>query len=326
MRLTRRALSIGIVAAAAVLPGAAAQAQDFPTKPVRLMVGFAAGGPSDILARIVAQRLSDLWKQPVVVENRTGAAGTVAAAAAARAPKDGYTIAFAGSTTFIGYELLNPSKVPYRTLTDFEPVTLVADQTMVMAIRSSLGPRSLTDFVALAKAKPGELNFGMSGFGSPPHLNMELLKLGAGIRMLTIPYAGSAPSGQALLSGTIDAMMDGPQGAINLTKDGRALIVAVASEKRIPELPDVPTFAEQGYDAAVKSWYALLVPKGTPDAVVQKIDQDTRRALEGDEVRNLIARAGFDRNLLDQRAFGTMLKAQHEKIGKLIETANIKAE
>lgn len=312
-------------ALAALTPGSLA-AQDFPNKPVRLLVGFAAGGPSDLLARIVAQKLSDHWKQPVVVENRVGAAGTVAAAVVARAAPDGYTLAFAGSTTFIGYELLNPSKVPYKTLEAFEPVCLVADQTMVMSTRTDLGVKTVQEFVAMAKSKPGAMNFGMSGFGSPPHLNMELFKQGAGIDLLTVPFAGSAPSAQALLSGTIDAMMDGPQGSINIAKDGKTRIIAVADDKRLAELPDVPTFKELGYDAQVKSWYALLAPKGTPRAVIDKIDADARQVLGDEAVLEMITRSGFKRNLLDSKDFGTMLREQTAKVAALIKSANIKAE
>lgn len=301
-------------------------ASDFPNKPVTLLVGYAAGGPSDALARIVGQKLSELWKQPVVVENRTGASGTIAAAAVSRAKPDGYTIAFAGSTTFVGFELLNPDKVSYRTLRDFSPITMIADQAMVFTARKDLGTKNIKDFVDLAKAKPGALNFGMSGYGSPPHLNMELLKHKAGIDLLTVPFAGSAPSSQAMLAGTIDVMMDGPLGMGTLSKEGKAVMLGVASKERIPQLPDLPTFAEQGYDIAVKSWYGMLVPKGTPKAIIDKIDADLRTAIGDEATRKAIEQAGFERVLLDPATFEQAIREGQATLKELMDSGAIKPE
>lgn len=323
---TRRGFVAGGLALAVAAAAAPAWGAEFPVRPVRLVVGFAAGGPSDILARLVAQRLSEVWGQSVIVENRTGAAGTIGGMVVARAAPDGYTLAFGGSTTFVGFELLYPDKVPYHTLKDFAPVGLVAEQTMVLAARSTLGATTLDGFVAMARAQPGKLNFAMSGIGSPPHLNMELLKQEAKIDLVTLPFAGSAPSAQALLTGTADVMMDGPQGVISLANDGRVKILAVASRTRLPELPDTPTLEEKGYPAAVKSWYALLAPRNTPAAIVAKLDADLQKALAGDAVREAMHKAGFERALLDHMQFTAMIQEQQQRLAELIRTANIKPE
>jgi tripartite-type tricarboxylate transporter receptor subunit TctC len=332
-RMVKKVKSLVLSGAAATLlatlatSSATAQtASDFPNKPVTLLVGYAAGGPSDALARIVGQKLSELWKQPVVVENRTGASGTIAAAAASRAKPDGYTIAFAGSTTFVGFELLDPDKVSYRTLRDFSPITMIADQAMVFTARNDLGAKNIRDFVDLAKAKPGALNFAMSGYGSPPHLNMELLKNKAGIDLLTVPFAGSAPSSQAMLAGTVDVMMDGPLGMGTLAKEGKAIMLGVASKTRIPQLPDLPTFAEQGYDISVKSWYGMLVPKGTPKAIIDKIDADLRIAIGDEATRKVIEQAGFERVLLDPATFEQAIRDGQATLKGLLDSGAIKPE
>ncbi|MEO3388435.1 tripartite tricarboxylate transporter substrate binding protein [Mesorhizobium sp. CAU 1741] len=320
-------LAAAVLAAAFPTIGAAQdEAANFPDRPVTLMVGYAAGGPSDALARIVGQRLSELWGQPVVVENRTGASGTIAAAAVSRAEPDGYTIAFGGSTTFVGFELLNPDQVTYRTLEDFDAITMIADQAMVFTARADLGVSDIKGFVDMAKEKPGELNFAMSGYGSPPHLNMELLKGMAGIDLLTVPFAGSAPSSQAMLAGTVDVMMDGPLGMGTLAKEGKAVMLGVASKERVPQLPDVPTFVEQGYDIAVKSWYGMLVPKGTPQAIIEKIDADLRVAIGDDESRDVILNAGFERVLLDPPTFLQAIKDGQATLKGLMESGAIKPE
>lgn len=316
------AMLIGIAATANI--ALAEEAADFPSKPVTLLVGYAAGGPSDALARIVAQKLSEKWKQPVVVENRTGASGTIAAAAVARAEPDGYTIAFGGSTTFVGFELLNPDKVAYRTLDDFETVTMIADQAMVFTARADLGVKDIKGFVDMAKAKPGELNFAMSGYGSPPHLNMELLKGKAGIDLLTVPFAGSAPSSQAMLAGTVDVMMDGPLGMSTLAKENKAVMLGVASEERIPQVPDVPTFKEQGYDISVKSWYGMLVPKGTPRAIVDKIDADLRATIGDDDSKMAIEKAGFARVLIAPDDFRKAIEQGQATLKALIDSGAVK--
>ena len=327
-RLLRSAGLAAAVATATLTTGASAQdaAADFPNKPVTLMVGYAAGGPSDALARIVGQKLSEVWGQPVLVENRTGASGTIAAAAVSRAEPDGYTIAFGGSTTFVGFELLNPDKVSYRTLDDFEAITMIAAQAMVFTARADLGVKDIKGFIEMAKAKPGELNFAMSGYGSPPHLNMELLKNEAGIDLLTVPFAGSAPSSQAMLAGTVDVMMDGPLGMSTLAREGKAVMLGVASKERISQIPEVPTFAEQGYDIAVKSWYGMLVPKGTPEAIVKKIDADLRKAIGDEETKTVIEKAGFERVLLDPDTFVQAIKDGQATLKGLMDSGAIKPE
>lgn len=325
-RKTGLATAAGLMIAATASGAWSQDAADFPNKPVTLLVGYAAGGPSDALARIVAQKLSDLWGQPVLVENRTGASGTIAAAAAARAAPDGYTIAFGGSTTFVGFELLNPTKVSYKTLDDFDMITMIADQAMVFTARADLGVKDIKGFVDLAKEKPGALNFAMSGYGSPPHLNMELLKNQAGIDLLTVPFAGSAPSSQAMLAGTVDVMMDGPLGMSTLAKEGKAVMLGVASKERVPQVPDVPTFAEQGYDIAVKSWYGMLVPKGTPKPVIDKIDADLRTAIGDDQTNTTILNAGFNRVLIGPAEFEQAIKDGQATLKKLMDSGAVKPE
>ena len=317
--------SLGLLVAIG-LPCLAVAQQTFPDKPVRLFVGFPAGGPSDLLARIVAQKLSPYWKQPVIVENRPGASGTIAAAAVMRSAPDGYALAFGGSTAFVTYELLNPDKAPYKSFEAFEPVTYLADQANVMLVRASLKVNTLQEFVALAKSKPGALNFGSQGVGSPPHLNMELLKRAAGMDILTVPFGGSAPAIQALLGGTIDVIFNDPQSSTSLAKDGLTKLILVTDTKRLPEFPDVPTSRELGYDVAIKSWYAFFAPKGTPKAIVDKIDADTRLVLGTDEVSAVFAQAGFRRNLLDSKSFSALMVEQHAKVGALIKAANIKPQ
>jgi tripartite-type tricarboxylate transporter receptor subunit TctC len=286
----------GITAACAVLGALAlsqpACAQHYPSKPVRIIVGFGAGGGTDIAARAVAQKLTDAFGTSFVVDNRPGAAGNLAADIVAKAPPDGYTILMANSTISI------PSlfkSLPFDVRKDFTPLSLIALGPSVLVVHPSLPVKSVKDLVALAKARPDELSFGSGGVGNITHLAMALLMSSTGIRMVHIPYKGGAPSVVGLVSGEVHTLFTAIPTALQQVQAGKMRAIGVSISKRSPALPDVPTIAEAGvpgYYAA--SWYGLLLPAGVPQPVVGALSKAVTAAMQVPAIRDGMTKQGFE--------------------------------
>ena len=280
-----------IVAALAAMPNASAA--DYPVRPIKLVVPYAAGGPTDVLGRLVADYLGRDLKQAVIVENKPGAQGAIGAEAVARAEPDGYTLFVAAGSIIV----LNPmlyKKLSYDPVRDFRMLALVTDLPVVMEVHPSVPAKTVAEFVAYAKQNPGKLNFGSAGTGGTIHLAGEMFKQMAGIEMTHVPYKGAGPALTDLLSGNIQVMFDSMGTALPPVKAGLLRPLGVSSTQRSPDLPDVPTIAESGYpDYAVSVWYGIVAPSKLPDEIAQKISASLDRALNDDTFRASLERIGF---------------------------------
>ena len=282
---------LAIVAALATTPNASAV--DYPARPIKLVVPYAAGGPTDVLGRLVADYLGRDLKQAVIVENKPGAQGAIGAEAVARADPDGYTLFVAAGSIIV----LNPmlyKKLSYDPVKDFRMLALVTDLPVVMEIHPSVPAKTVAEFVAYAKQNPGKLNFGSAGTGGTIHLAGEMFKQMAGIEMTHVPYKGAGPALTDLLSGNIQVMFDSMGTALPPVKAGLLRPLGVSSTQRSPDLPDVPTIAESGYpDYMVSVWYGIVAPSKLPDEIAQKISASLDRALNDDTFRASLEKIGF---------------------------------
>jgi tripartite-type tricarboxylate transporter receptor subunit TctC len=270
---------------------AAAVAEDFPSKPIRLIVPFPAGGPNDIIARVIGQRMSELIKQPVVIDNRGGQGGVLGTDVVAKSAPDGYTIGIVSA----GALVISPSmeKVAYDTRTDLAPVTLVATVPEMLVVATSVPAKTMSELIALAKAQPGKLNFASSGPGSLPHLAGELFKLTAKIDIVHVPYRGAAPAVNDLLGQQVQmTFLDLPV-LLPQIKAGALRPIAMGSADRAPTAPDVPTTAELGLpELRIENWYGMVAPKGTPDTVIATLNRITLEAMADPAVRDKLATQG----------------------------------
>ncbi len=313
------------LAVAAVLPtGALAQA--FPSKPIRLVSPYPPAGVNDLLARIIAPKLSEYLGQPVVVENRAGATGNIGAEIVARAPADGHTLLMgqAGNLT-INVSLM--AKMPFDPVRDFAPITLLAATPNVLVVHPSLPVKSVKDLVLLAKARPGMINYATSGIGSPGHLAAELLNKSAGIKMIHIPYKGAAPALTDVIAGNAHLYFTSPASALPYIPSGRLRMVAVASLKRSALLPDIPTVAEAGYpDFDVSSWWGVVAPAATPREVIMRLHTDINRVMALPETRNKITELGAEIVTGTPEQFAAYIKSETAKWAKLIREVGVKPE
>jgi tripartite-type tricarboxylate transporter receptor subunit TctC len=315
---------IALALAAAVL-GASALAQQYPARPIRFIAPFTAGGPVDITARIVAQKLTESWGQPVVVENRTGASGTIGTDVVAKAPPDGYTALMSASAHVIVPSIL--PKVPYDPIRDFAPVTVVMSSPLVLVVTPTLPVKSVKEFIALAKARPGELSFASSGPGSSTHLTSELLKSVTGTKMVHVPYKGQSQALTDVISGQVPFMFNTLPPVVELVKAGRLRTLAITSEKRSPRFPDLPTFAESGYKGMITgSWYALWLPARTPEAIVTRLEKEVVRITNLPDVRNRILELGGEPVASTPAQFDAFQKAEMARWAKVIRDSGAKAE
>ena len=292
----------------------------YPSWPIRMIVPYAPGGSSDNVARIVAERLAPLLGQPVIVDNRGGAAGTIGAQAAQQSKPDGYTLLMAPTAVFA----ITPHmrKVPYDPSNGFETVALLAKSFGIVAVRKDLPVSTLPEFVALAKKQPGKLSFGSAGPGSITQLYGELLKQGSGIDILHVPFKGSADSLNALLGGQIDLIID-PVG-VPQSRAGGIKAIAIAGDRRLAELPDVPTAAESGINLDLPSWFGLFAPKGTPPAIVGKISGEVAKLLREPETEQKMMRLGLFAAYENPAAFAKELRETDQLFAELIRKAGIK--
>jgi tripartite-type tricarboxylate transporter receptor subunit TctC len=307
----------GAFCAALLLAGSLpVQSQNYPSKPVRLIIPFGAGGSADVLVRIVAQRLPEVWKQQVVVDNRTGAGGMIGTEIAARATPDGYTLLGTGSPHTIAPNLYRNS--PFHPVNDFIPIMQTSSQPYGLVVHPSLGVKSVKDLIALAKKEPGKHNYASSGQGGAMHLFQALFVSMAGIDVVHIPYKDSALVRADLVGGQIKIGCLGLSSILPHHRAKQLNIIAVTSAKRSSELPDIPSLAETvpGYDATL--WTGLLAPKGTPAAVIGRVHRDVTALLQTAEVKTAYQRAGTDVVATDPAAFGKLLEAENAKWGKVI--------
>lgn len=299
--------------------------QTYPARPIRMVVALAAGGPTDTVARIFAAKLADFLGQQVVIDNRPGAGGSVAGDIVAHAPADGYTLFIgANGTIAIAPNLL--LKLPYSVSKDLTPVALIGNSPLAVMVHPAVAANSMKDLIALAKARPGKINFGSAGQGSTGQLATELLKLMAGIDMTHVPYKGA---GQALIgavSGEIDLMISGVSTGAPYVKQRQLRALGVTSPKRLAVLPDVPPVAETvpGYEAG--SWYAMLAPAATPRPIVERLNRESVKAVNSAEAQAKLIAAGVDPETMTPEALGAKIRSETARWGKVVKAAGLKAQ
>ena len=325
---TRRQFQTGLLAALVATMGplaAQAQTQAFPNKPVKFIVTYPAGGSSDLMARIMAQKLGDVWGQPIIVESKPGAAGSIGMEYAARQPADGYTFVIGN----LGPASVNPiiSKVPYNMEKDFIPVALTATGPNILVVPASSPYKTLEELLAAARAKPGSLSFGTSGPGSMAHLGGELIMRQAKVKLISVPYKGGGQAVNDLLAGQIDMMVADALPVSQFIKAGKLRPLAISSGKRSPLSPDIPTFAEAGLAGLVaENWWGVYLPAGTPKAVVDSYHAALVRIMADPDLKEKFNGLGVEAQASTQAEFRSFIAAEHARYSKLVADNGIKAE
>jgi tripartite-type tricarboxylate transporter receptor subunit TctC len=302
-----------------------ALAQAFPSKPVRLVVTYPAGGSSDLMARIMGQKLSEAWGQPVVIESKPGAAGSIGMEFAARQAPDGYTFVIGN----LGPALVNPliTKVPYSMDKDFIAVSLTATGPNILVVPVASPYKNLSELLAAAKAKPASLSFGTSGPGSMAHLGGELIMRQASVKMISVPYKGGGQAVNDLLAGHLDMMVSDALPVSQFIKTGKLRPLAITSAKRSPLSPDIPTFAEAGLNGLVaENWWGVFLPAGTPKAVVDTYHATLVKVMADPDLKEKFGGLGVEAMATTQEEFKAFLAAEHAKYAKLVADNNIKGE
>jgi tripartite-type tricarboxylate transporter receptor subunit TctC len=314
------------VAAALAVVASGAFAQAYPSKPVRMIVGFPPGGGTDIVARVISQKLSEWWGQPVTVENRAGATGTIGADVVAKSAPDGYTLIMGHvNSTGIAPNLF--AKLPYDPIKDFAAVSYVGYVPNVLAVHPSINVKSVKELVALLKSQPGKFNYASSGNGSTQHLAGEMFKQLTGTNIVHVPYKGSGDAIKDLLAGVVAMNFDTMPPVLSHIQAGKLRGLAISTPKRLPQLPDVPTFAEEGiigFDVA--NWYGVMAPAGTPRDIVQKLNADINRAMQVPEVRARLEAVGTQLNEQSSAEFEAYMKAEVVKYAKLIKDTGVRSD
>ncbi len=318
-------IAAALLAAAALHTGSAA-AQAYPSKPIRLMVPFPPGGSTDIIGRIVAQKLSAQLGQPVVVENRGGAGGTIGTAVAAKAAPDGYSLMVGTTSTHV----VAPSvyaKLEYDPVKDFTPVSLMAVTPYLLVVNPAVQAKTVKELVDLMRAQPGRLNYASAGIGSTTHLAMEMLKSASGTFALHIPYNGNGPAGAATIAGQVEILFGSLPAVLPHAKSGRVRALAVGTLKRSPSLPEVPTVAESGYpgfDASL--WLAIMAPAGTPAPVIERLHKEVVAAVSAPETRDLLDKNGAEVLTSTPAELAAMIREGVAKYAKIVKTAGVTAQ
>jgi tripartite-type tricarboxylate transporter receptor subunit TctC len=329
MTMPRRSLLAAALAAATLgVPAAAlAQQQAWPARPIRLLVGFAPGGGTDIVARTLAPKLSELLGQQVIVENRAGAAGTIAADAVAKAAPDGYTLlaGHANSNAIAPHVL---AKVPYDAITDFTPITYIGYVPNVLVVHPAVPAKTVEELVALARAKPGVLTYASSGVGSTQHLAGALFNRIAGTQMNHVPYKGSGAAIVDLLAGQVDTNFDTMPPVLEHIRSGKLRALAISTPQRLAQLGDVPTFEEKGIKGfEVTNWYSVMGPKALPREIVAKLDEAMKKAMADPEIRAKLDPQGVQfGGPQTPDAFAAFIRAENTKYAKLVKDLNVRAE
>ena len=305
---------------------APADAAKYPSRLVRLLVGYTAGGAVDVSARLMAQRLTEALGQSVIVENRPGADGNVASDFVAKSPPDGHTLAYVSAGHTMN-PALHPKTLPYHPLKDFAPVSMVATGPQTLVVNPSLPVRNVKELVALARAKPGQINFASSGAGGPMHLSSELLKSMAGIDIVHVPYKGGGPALNDVIGGQIEMTFIGAPASMPHIRSGRLRILAVSTARRAAALPEVPTVAESGYPGfEVAGVYAVLAPAGTPPAIVARLSSEIARIVGVREVRERLASFGLETVGSTPEQLTEFMKADLDKWSKLVQRIGLKTD
>ena len=315
------------LACLALAPLAPATAQDFPSRPVRFIVPYAAGGSGDLLARLLGNKLASLWGQQVVVDNRAGGGGLIGTEAAARSEPDGYTLYLATDGPLTVAASLY-KRVPYDWKRDFAPVSMLAMGYQILIVRASLPARDLKELIALARQKPGELNYASIGIGSAPHLGAELFKSVAKVDITHVPYRGSSAQAiTALIAGDVAMFMVGTSTAVPHIKSGALRGLAVTAPKRVDGLADVPTFAEAGLPGVdVSLWFAVLVPSGTPAPIIKKLNADIAQVVADPEFKQALAVRGFEAVASSPEQLAEFLQKDYVKFRDLISKLGLKVD
>jgi tripartite-type tricarboxylate transporter receptor subunit TctC len=323
MRLSRLAM-IGALAFIAAT-GARGQSADYPNRPIKLLVGFAAGGGTDVVARIMAQKMSESLHQTIVVEDRTGASGLIAAQDVAKANPDGYTLMMGSQTTLAVAPYLY-RKVTLNPEKDFAGVALTGASPLVLVVNPSFPAHSVADVIAAAKAQPGKINFGTGGLGTTPHMTAELFQHDAGIRLVHVAYRGEAGAINDLLAGQIPLMFANLSAVMGNIKGGTLRALAVTSAKRSPSAPDIPTVAESALPGfAVETWFGIVAPAGTPKEIRAKLNAAAREALARDDTRARFAELGMTSGTSSPDELDAYIKSEIAKWSQVIADANIQA-
>lgn len=317
-------VAAGLAALLSAAPGA--HAADYPTKPITLIIGFAPGGPSDVMARILTKKMEDILKQPFVIENRAGAGGSLAGAAVARAAPDGYTVLLAtGSLLAINVSLYK--NLGYDPEKDFEPVSMLGSQTNVLYVHPPLPAKSLAELIAHAKANPGKLSFGSGGNGTPAHLAGELLKMEAKIDITHVPFRGTGPALQAVIGGHIPMAFNPPSPLIQHIQSGAIRALAITTLKRTAALPDVPTIAELGFPGfEATTWHGLVAPAGTPADVVAALNRAMVATLNDPAVRTQLTELGVDVAGSTAEDFRAYIKSEIPKWAAIVKASGAKID
>jgi tripartite-type tricarboxylate transporter receptor subunit TctC len=321
-----RAILIGAAALFALAVPQFAGAQDFPTRPIRIVVAFPPGGPTDFVGRLLADKMTGLLGQRVYIDNKPGANGTLGGGDIAKSDPDGYSLFLTTSGAVTVSPHIMP-KMPFDTFRDFAPVALVTKVTEVMVVSPKLGIKTVKELVALAKAKPGTIPFASTGIGSPPHLAQMLLDASAGVKFVHVPYRGAAPALTDLLAGQVEVVALDIPVVISQIKAGNLIPIGVVANKRDAILPDVPTLAEQGYpNTDASNWYALLAPAKTPPAVIAKLNKAVDEALADPQLHDKLVNTGATPVGGTPEALGAFMKAEYEKWGRVVAENGIKEQ
>jgi tripartite-type tricarboxylate transporter receptor subunit TctC len=323
-------LLLAAAAAAAAAPAlsesgpATAAAQAYPTRPVRLIVGFPAGGPNDILARLMGQWLAERLGQPFVIDNRPGAGSNIGTEAVVKASPDGYTLLMIAASSAINATLYE--KLNFNFIRDIAPVAAVVRTPNVLEVNPSFPAKTVPELIAYAKANPGKINMAAPGNGSGPHVAGELFKMMTGLNMVVVPYRGAAPALTDLLAGQVQVMFDGVPSSIEHIRAGKLRAIAVTTATRSNALPDVPTLADfvPGYEAS--AWFGIGAPKSTPAEIVEKLNKEINAGLADPKMKARIADLGGTVLALSPTEFGKLIAEETEKWGKVVRAANIKLE
>lgn len=316
---------IAIASFLATIVAGSAPAQTYPNRPVRVIAPFTTGSAADSLARVLGQKLTDVWGQQMVIDNRIGANGMIGTEAVAKAPPDGYTILLNNISLAINPALY--SKMPYNTLADFVPVSLTAAILLALVVHPSLPVHSVNELVALARARPGQLNYASGGNGSAQHLPMEMLRVATAINLVHVPYKGLGPAFNDVLGGQVPVMFAGVSNVVPYMQSKRLRVIAVGSAKRTPALPEVPTVAEAGIPGFnFDAWTGYLAPSGTPKEIVAKLHADITRTLGARDVQEKLVALGFDLVGGNSDEFAALMRNDITRLAKLIKDSGIHAD
>ncbi len=322
--LHRFFISISLVVALLLPSLSSAQTGPYPNRPIKFIVPITPGGSNDVLARIIAQKLTELWGQPVVVENRPGAGMNLGADAVAKSAPDGYTWLLGANNIFV----TNPhmGKMPFDVFKDLTPITQVATVPFVLVVNPAVPAKNMAELVDYAKRNPGKLNYGSSGNGSPQHLASEMLNFGAGIQTQHVPYKGAIPAITDLLGGRIQFFIGAVNSLLPHIKDGKLRALAGAGGQRFAAFPDLPAMAETVPGVALDVWLGVFMPAGVPKDIVSKVNADIARVLQLPEIKSNLTGQGIEGVASSPEALSTMIRDDHARWGKVIREANIKAD